>query len=123
MVRGPPRSTLTDTLFPYTPLFRSPGFAGWRPASGRCSSRASASGSGSPAARQRHMRRSEEHTAELQSLMRIAYAVFCVKKTIALKRIASSIGDRLARHRQIEAKTIGDFAHHECMSLGKVDAR
>src|SRR3546814_12316586 len=78
MIRRPPRSTRTDTLFPYTTLFRStdlhsavkamqaavakevklpPGYSiGW---SGQ---------------------RSEEHTSELQSLMRISYAVFCLKK-------------------------------------------
>src|SRR3546814_11025686 len=78
MIRRPPRSTRTDTLFPYTTLFRSvvqqhigveyeqfaPGnrkpdfFAGFR-----CNGN-----------------RSEEHTSELQSLMRISYAVFCLKK-------------------------------------------
>src|SRR3546814_15443571 len=73
MLRRPPRSTRTDTLFPYTTLFRSPGFQvpksftllaavcirspmAWPPP------------------------RSEEHTSELQSLMRISYAVFCLKK-------------------------------------------
>src|SRR3546814_4489259 len=86
MIRRPPRSTRTDTLFPYTTLFRSrqgdrpsvadqlrlhdeplgcPRFAG--PDEATC----------------RHARpdgRSEEHTSELQSLMRISYAVFCLKK-------------------------------------------
>src|SRR3546814_1182164 len=81
MIRRPPRSTLTDTLFPYTTLFRSEG--------------AVARGAVLPRQR-RHMAfhrqfarmggqafdrpRSEEHTSELQSLMRISYAVFCLKK-------------------------------------------
>src|SRR3546814_18184195 len=73
MIRRPPRSTRTDTLFPYTTLFRSP-----RPVAP--SSRISppdpvaAPGNGAIAVR------SEEHTSELQSLMRISYAVFCLKK-------------------------------------------
>src|SRR3546814_13757526 len=72
MIRRPPRSTRTDTLFPYTTLFRSL-------ASDRCSRRP---GSGRPArpARETESVRSEEHTSELQSLMRISYAVFCWKK-------------------------------------------
>src|SRR3546814_1141045 len=104
MIRRPPRSTLTDTLFPYTPLFRS-----ITPASLPLSI------FGCPAGIQPHRRprihllqqlldqrqirrvviapmaqdhrrgrvfvRSEEHTSELQSLMRISYAVFCLKKT------------------------------------------
>src|SRR3546814_5002185 len=100
MIRRPPRSTRTDTLFPYTTLFRShahdcrqyalrrrlhPAPAGrWRfrpstrdhlvrtPVPGRCAVAAH---------RGRHDR-SEEHTSELQSLMRISYAVFCLKKKI-----------------------------------------
>src|SRR3546814_1134131 len=83
MIRRPPRSTRTDTLFPYTTLFRSV----------RCPCRRG--GCRSPAryrrrrlravrscARTRPPRRSEEHTSELQSLMRISYAVFCLKKKI-----------------------------------------
>src|SRR3546814_7152130 len=74
MIRRPPRSTRTDTLFPYTTLFRSDQgdrFTRTPKAQGgvtvchlprSCSSR------------------SEEHTSELQSLMRISYAVFCLKK-------------------------------------------
>src|SRR3546814_19993694 len=76
MIRRPPRSTRTDTLFPYTTLFRSIGMLqlGWHwldPATALLVGvvvAASAFG------------RSEEHTSELQSLMRISYAVFCLKK-------------------------------------------
>src|SRR3546814_2376386 len=94
MIRRPPRSTRTDTLFPYTTLFRSlpvennglvhgpdvpgPHFRGAGPA-GHCAADigpAGGIGENSCPARQR----SEEHTSELQSLMRISYAVFCLKK-------------------------------------------
>src|SRR3546814_1714907 len=106
MIRLPPRSTRTDTLFPYTTLFRSTGIkyiespratiylfsniVSLRPVSG---------GSGKPAVSGMEQEinpqvpdqrsyptsqiladRSEEHTSELQSLMRISYAVFCLKK-------------------------------------------
>src|SRR3546814_16560809 len=67
MIRRPPRSTRTDTLFPYTTLFRS------------CAPVGAAGGTPGHPVRQRP-RRSEEHTFELQSLMRISYAVFCLKK-------------------------------------------
>src|SRR3546814_20098796 len=73
VVRPPPRSTLTDTLFPYTTLFRSLR-RGDRRAVGTALYRAAAEAGA--VARQR----SEEHTSELQSLMRISYAVFCLKK-------------------------------------------
>src|SRR3546814_4779228 len=103
MIRRPPRSTRTDTLFPYTTLFRStwivvsgrgyssprkpcnlcrqgftrlfdesshlPGYSRVIPQSGVISGSYRADG-----------KRSEEHTSELQSLMRISYAVFCLKK-------------------------------------------
>src|SRR3546814_8017238 len=71
MIRRPPRSTRTDTLFPYTTLFRSWSFT----ATNRRSSSTSR-----PALPPRAGPRSEEHTSELQSLMRISYAVFCLKK-------------------------------------------
>src|SRR3546814_5841548 len=91
MIRRPPRSTRTDTLFPYTTLFRSQF---WRKTPGyRCCARLAHNygrGVGSWfQERARHStptetwwmkRRSEEHTSELQSLMRISYAVFCLKK-------------------------------------------
>src|SRR3546814_7856414 len=90
MIRRPPRSTRTDTLFPYTTLFRSRRRAAdqqrqfealtlhflghrhhlvqrWRDQAGQAD-------------------RSEEHTSELQSLMRISYAVFCLKKKKKTKK-------------------------------------
>src|SRR3546814_8030690 len=72
MIRRPPRSTRTDTLFPYTTLFRSAE----RCARGiRIDIIVDGSVSDEPICS-----RSEEHTSELQSLMRISYAVFCLKK-------------------------------------------
>src|SRR3546814_13629932 len=71
MIRRPPRSTRTDTLFPYTTSFRSLR-KGWA-AMGILFS-AEAWQIGDPAES-----RSEEHTSELHSLMRISYAVFCLK--------------------------------------------
>src|SRR3546814_9861813 len=96
MIRRPPRSTRTDTLFPYTTLFRSVRVVGAgadggrpdrRPAAGRPgrAERARPARRGPPdprpvPGRTRAAGRSEEHTSELQSLMRISYAVFCVTK-------------------------------------------
>src|SRR3546814_9844042 len=123
MIRRPPRSTRTDTLFPYTTLFRSPGAtrrhagngpqgpqprpgpvavparpARTGPAAGRlsryggcrrlCRAPGRSGGSGDRlVARRRDLRpghaaprRTEEHTSEFQSLMRISYAVFCFTK-------------------------------------------
>src|SRR3546814_14261839 len=83
MLRRPPRSTRTDTLFPYTTLFRS---RNWPlcpapPAAGRgARGTAPADRRPSPGGGCRTAGRSEEHTSELQSLMRISYAVFCLKK-------------------------------------------
>src|SRR3546814_9261875 len=93
MIRRPPKSTLTDTLFPYTTLFRSAfrhrdrldrvprffeidpegGRQRWRGRSGAHVRSCNQSSSLSSA-------KSEEHTSELQSLMRISYAVFCLNK-------------------------------------------
>src|SRR3546814_15141028 len=79
MIRRPPRSTRTDTLFPYTTLFRSVSARSRRRRNVHLHHRHHlASVSGRKTARQRV--RSEEHTSELQSLMRISYAVFCLKK-------------------------------------------
>src|SRR3546814_3169629 len=133
MIRRPPRSTRTDTLFPYTTLFRSGRGPGQAQAGSSSPSPAHpgrggaahigellrgptafAAGPGSVTARPTHQqglrctrrkgsaqpllhqtvtslygRRSEEHTSELQSLMRISYAVFCLKKKKNKKARAS----------------------------------
>src|SRR3546814_6846890 len=88
MIRRPPRSTRTDTLFPYTTLFRDRVRAvRYRR---RCPSRKSSGRDRGHVRRRglpprvpcprRSTGRSEEHTSELQSLMRISYAVFCLKQ-------------------------------------------
>src|SRR3546814_7391592 len=113
MIRRPPRSTRTDTLFPYTTLFRARSEVEVGPVNGLCSIEIPLVGLGfgnlAPAAHLRQIpdririkgiasiipeedveirrwprvagrERSEEHTSELQSLMRISYAVFCLTK-------------------------------------------
>src|SRR3546814_6820305 len=89
MIRRPPRSTRTDTLFPYTTLFRSFAAAlDAEPAARHTFDALSYSNkswhtlqiTGARTDETRQRRRSEEHTSELQSLMRISYAVFCLKK-------------------------------------------
>src|SRR3546814_1680408 len=79
MIRQPPISTRTDTLFPYTTLFRSflPWLISMQSPRHRPSRPWRHIGAGF-----RQKSRSEEHTSELQSLMRISYAVFCLKKKI-----------------------------------------
>src|SRR3546814_2014287 len=85
MIRRPPRSTRTDTLFPYTTLFRSVLMprksSRYRPSYQCCRIVWDCF---APPQRQRSpiSARSEEHTSELQSLMRISYAVFFLKKKI-----------------------------------------
>src|SRR3546814_3767046 len=105
MIRRPPRSTRTDTLYPYTTLFRSSyaaehrafllgatgrtddAMAAFQPLiTGETGRAQSASGHGWAWCR------SEEHTSELQSLMRISYAVFCLKK-------------KTVKHQQTESST------------------
>src|SRR3546814_2452193 len=86
MIRRPPRSTRTDTLFPYTTLFRSCCSVCPVPPGNTVQPTAWAAVSIiEPAGvkwyeKQLYASRSEEHTSELQSLMRISYAVFCLKK-------------------------------------------
>src|SRR3546814_1804931 len=86
MIRRPPRSTRTDTLFPYTTLFRSRrrASADRLPSASACLPRAETRRRRKSRTRRaparRRGQRSEEHTSELQSLMRISYAVFCLKK-------------------------------------------
>src|SRR3546814_7244134 len=109
MIRRPPRSTRTDTLFPYTTLFRSTvsrlikkdavNSVNFRPFfSMHCSSASGTSGC-----------RSEEHTSELQSLMRISYAVFCLKK----KRhsLTTQQQTRLDTHKPTRMRTTMTYIH------------
>src|SRR3546814_8271096 len=80
MIRRPPRSTRTDTLFPYTTLFRSgPTDVVLDIQAENLGQQLAAEGKILEDA-EINSRRSEEHTSELQSLMRISYAVFCLKK-------------------------------------------
>src|SRR3546814_15828684 len=90
MIRRPPRSTRTDTLFPYTTLFRS-GLLCRNAGTDEPDADLTGFPGGFPSFSVRHpgldpgsrfscKPRSEEHTSELQSLMRISYAVFCLKK-------------------------------------------
>src|SRR3546814_10764774 len=102
MIRRPPRSTRTDTLFPYTPLFRSEPRVlraararkpflrvspvrwmdkhQWRGRQDSCRGAWRHTKVGLRGERRNLLDRSEEHTSELQSLMRSSYAVFCLKK-------------------------------------------
>src|SRR3546814_7361843 len=82
MIRLPPRSTRTDTLFPYTTLFLSerPRHRARRPERPRRASKRQIVPRLAPPEINMSPSRSEEHTSELQSLMRISYAVFCLKK-------------------------------------------
>src|SRR3546814_4512881 len=91
MIRRPPRSTRTDTLFPYTTLFRSTKVPVMWHERTRISSitgvfEASESSKPFSTASTMLVRRSEEHTSELQSLMRISYAVFCLNKKKKTKK-------------------------------------
>src|SRR3546814_8376330 len=80
MIRRPPRSTRTDTLFPYTTLFRSSG-SGWYIWKKKWkTSKPDNTLNNNQNVKPGTVARSEEHTSELQSLMRISYAVFCLKK-------------------------------------------
>src|SRR3546814_14512352 len=81
MIRRPPRSTRTDTLFPYTTLFRSLFLAYAVDATEALFDAVGVPGE----VVVDHQVRSEEHTSELQSLMRISYAVFCLKKKTTKK--------------------------------------
>src|SRR3546814_10000315 len=91
MIRRPPRSTRTDTLFPYTTLFRSMVVQSGNDAAIALAGHVAGSEAAfaqlmNAYAKQLGLKnthfvnRSEEHTSELQSLMRISYAVFCLKK-------------------------------------------
>src|SRR3546814_7776322 len=109
MIRRPPRSTRTDPLFPYTTLFRSPASAAsanappWMATADSSLRRAATTSLAepyrSPALKSLRHQRSEEHTSELQSLMRISYAVFCLKK----KKTSLTIKEDKVNHKVLRA--------------------
>src|SRR3546814_1321144 len=100
MIRRPPRSTRTDTLFPYTTLFRS--LVADEDESERIYSyRMYSDWKISPNWQRDQPLRSEEHTSELQSLMRLSYAVFCLKKKIKNTTISNSINNSQHLHSTI----------------------
>src|SRR3546814_10597579 len=123
MIRRPPRSTRTDTLFPYTTLFRS----GLRLSSRRrVFSKASEEPSSWPsisppkqnqlsraartsratASKSSGSKRSEEHTSELQSLMRISYAVFCLKKkNKQIRQVIDKRRNKAERNKRLQSTT------------------
>src|SRR3546814_3526732 len=97
MIRRPPRSTRTDTLFPYTTLFRSARQPTVQfPATPKREAR------GDDRHRDRDCRsgRSEEHTSELQSLMRISYAVFCLNKNNTNQKNTKHYQDTTQQHHE-----------------------
>src|SRR3546814_2382628 len=111
MIRRPPRSTRTDTLFPYTTLFRSSEVT-------RTSAAALATlGKQIPLQPKQSASlggdytitsgadRSEEHTSELQSLMRISYAVFCLKKKTFTPNPTQTSGRSPAQHHSSRSHT------------------
>src|SRR3546814_3973325 len=108
MIRRPPRSTRTDTLFPYTTLFRSDLFKNSLSlnTSAKANEKLTIStnlnlsrnnSNNRPAGN----RRSEEHTSELQSLMRISYAVFCLKKKNTYN---NKISNDLSQHTKLHTE-------------------
>src|SRR3546814_6702537 len=118
MIRRPPRSTRTDTLFPYTTLFRSlVGFLELEQRLELAVLFLQGAGRDQCAARvgqvlaQPAVLRSEEHTSELQSLMRISYAVFCLKKKLNHYTLTPNI------HQQCTLPTIiflhSNTKHHQ----------
>src|SRR3546814_6645329 len=137
MIRRPPRSTRTDTLFPYTTLFRStstrctaPPCACWpggqrrmRHPTNTKNRRGSAAAPEPPdhdtdprprgtvmtIPRLMQGKRSEEHTSELQSLMRISYAVFCLKKKKKTKLIQSLQQLQTTTHKTTHYNTINQY--------------
>src|SRR3546814_8574409 len=122
MIRPPPRATRTDTLFPYTTLCRSRGRPQLFPQLSPCRMRHGPEGQQFGAVVRhsldaegvagqrlpRDQRRSEEHTSELQSLMRISYAVFCLKKK-KKNRTDSTICEDTQTNREQEYKLNKDI--------------
>src|SRR3546814_988467 len=116
MIRRPPRSTRTDTLFPYTTSsdLLQPGHAG-----SRCDQSAwhLQRFRRQPAAGLGRIVRSEEHTSELQSLMRISYAVFCLKKKTRTSHGPYMTSIRLSSCRSHEISDEHTTEHYSLMQI------
>src|SRR3546814_6576586 len=116
MIRRPPISTRTDTLFPYTTLFRSDisifKVVRYQSNCGICGADVDLQDGG----KAWPDRRSEEHTSELQSLMRISYAVFCLKKKkqehykLVIQKITAT-----PMHKSIQIYSIHDVEQKSCI--------
>src|SRR3546814_10070302 len=106
MIRRPPRSTRTDTLFPYTTLFRSATAEDLPDASfaGQQETFLNVVGIDDVLHKMKEVR-SEEHTSELQSLMRISYAVFCLKKKKIDKILQLRVSHETIQHNSAHAVT------------------
>src|SRR3546814_7339639 len=119
MLRRPPISTRTDTLFPYTTLFRScrSSTKAVRTTVRRSSNRATRicrrSTSRAMIPWRTFRRRSEEHTSELQSLMRISYAVFCLKKKNKKKKYKTKLTNNKQREQILIDKTTDQIAKEQ----------
>src|SRR3546814_2863161 len=131
MLRLPPRSTRTDTLFPYTTLFRSSGHPfgsgdepdSWEtsrpvshsapPTPGRwhCKPRSRGRGPSCFRPSKAFTERSEEHTSELQSLMRISYAVFCLKKKTIQYNTSNLYNEQHTTYNKTDHPTINVLEH------------
>src|SRR3546814_3768884 len=116
MIRRPPISTHTDTLFPYATLFRSHRLQSRRRPlrARRGGGHLRPPGPGRQVAQPRppRGRRSEEHTSELQSLMRISYAVLCLKKKILRLHIPSFT----SRHKHNSQRLLNTYNSHTILS-------
>src|SRR3546814_9481267 len=109
MIRRPPRSTRTDTLFPYTTLFRSSGPSATRvgpslSAGAEINRRTGQFSCGGHS-------RSEAHTSELQSLMRISYAVLCLKKKATVNQLRAQAVDALDHPDHVEHVGVEQLGH------------
>src|SRR3546814_6808141 len=116
MIRRPPRSTRTDTLFPYTTLFRSICdfirlFNRVGDDGGKCLSQVPFA-----AALRIAQGRSEEHTSELQSLMRLSYAVFCLPTTKHHTIYPHAI-QNTDTHKHTTTKIYDIHIHHYCFTI------
>src|SRR3546814_8607796 len=110
MIRRPPRSTRTDTLFPYTTLFRSKHTPSCQDAwHNRCGRTSGLSLKSWRCALGRGWR-SEEHTSELQSLMRISYAVFCLKKKT--RSTTNKSNEHNTRHQSLQQTKLTTLSNH-----------